>query len=342
MKALVLKDYLTFDYCDVPDPVPEPDEVLIQIKACAICGSDIHGCAGGSGRRLPPLIMGHEASGIICKTGAAVTGWKPGDRVTFDSTEYCGSCWFCTHGYHNLCADRKILGVACTEYKKNGAMAEYITVKAHTLYQIPDKVSFEEACLIEPLSVGMHAVRIAGDLSGKNVVIIGAGTIGLMTLLAAKSNGAKHVIVSGHHAYLQKLSLQLGADEIAEDETTLSEQIKHATENRGADVVFDSVGTQASFDTCMKAVRPGGTVVCIGNASRTIQFPLQQCIVEQISVLCSYSSEGEYPLCLDAISEGRIRLDAFTEHTIPLSEGAEAFRRLRNREEGLLKVILTP
>ena len=129
MKALVFTAPHTFEYRDVPRPEPAPDEVLVEVKACAICGSDVHGSSGENGRRIPPLVMGHEASGTIAQLGEAVQSWAVGDRVTFDSTEYCGYCWFCTHGMHNLCAQRRIVGVACTEYRKNGAMAQYIAVR---------------------------------------------------------------------------------------------------------------------------------------------------------------------------------------------------------------------
>lgn len=207
-------------------------------------------------------------------------------------------------------------------------MAEYITVKAHTLYKIPDNVNFEKACLTEPFAVGMHAVRLAGKLTDKTIVIIGAGTIGLMTLLAAKYHKAGHIIVSGHHEYRQKLALQMGADDIAKNEDVLAALLQNKSHTPGSDVVFDSVGTQASFQTAMNSVRPGGTIVCIGNAAQTIPFPLQECIVKQISILCSYSSEGEYPLCLKAISEGAVPMDEFIRNTMPLSEGASAFQRL--------------
>ena len=170
MKALVFTAPHTFEYRDVPRPEPAPDEVLVEVKACAICGSDVHGSSGENGRRIPPLVMGHEASGTIAQLGEAVQSWAVGDRVTFDFTEYCGHCWFCTHGMHNLCAQRRIVGVACTEYRKNGAMSQYIAVKARTLYALPPTVSFEQGCLVEPFAVGMHAVLRSGLAAGQSAV----------------------------------------------------------------------------------------------------------------------------------------------------------------------------
>lgn len=340
MKALVLTGPRQFAYTDVPMPQPEEDEVLLQVKACAVCGSDIHGSDCTNGRRIPPLVMGHEASGVIAQVGVQVRGWAVGDRVTFDSTQFCGECWYCQNGLSNLCAHRRIVGVACEEYRKDGAMAEYLTVKASTLYRLPDQVTFAQACLTEPFAVGMHAVRLAGLEPEQTAVVIGDGAIGLMTLLAAKGQGAEKVFVVGHHAFRQKIALDLGAL-AADGEEQILPQVRAITQGRGADVVFDTVGSQSSFSACMKAARLGGTIVVVGNHSPEISFPLQACVVGQIKVQFSYSSQGEYPLCLDAIAQNRVDVSPFLQ-CFPLEQGAEVFDRLIAREEGLLKSILVP
>lgn len=341
MKALRLEAPCHFSYTDISEPDIQEDEVLVRVKACAICGSDIHGCDGKNGRRIPPIIMGHEASGIIEKAGAKVTHFVHGDRVTFDSTEYCSTCWFCMHGYHNLCGSRRILGVSTDTYKKDGAMAEYIAVKARTLYRIPAEVSFEEACLAEPLAVGMHAVRLSEVREGQNVAVIGAGTIGLMTLLAVRSKNPAHVVVSGRHAYRQQAAYAMGASDVVGDEgDELDKTGRFYTHGRGMDIVYDTVGTEKTFKTALKVVRNGGKIICVGNCDKEIAFPLQECIVRQISIICSYSQEGEFAECLARIADGSINLEYFTRNTIPLSEGAAAFERLRKKESDLLKVII--
>ena len=161
MKALVLKAYKQFAYEDVPDPEPGPDEVLVAVKACGICGSDVHGMDGSTGRRRPPIIMGHEAAGVISKVGSRVTGWAAGDRVTFDSTIYCGQCAFCRRGMINLCDRRRVLGVSCEDYRQNGAFAEFVAVPQHILYRLPDGLTFEHAALVEPFAIALHAIRRA-------------------------------------------------------------------------------------------------------------------------------------------------------------------------------------
>src|ERR1043165_5978855 len=179
MKALVLKEYKRFSFEDVPDPKPGPGEVLVAVRACGICGSDVHGMDGSTGRRQPPIIMGHEAAGIIAATGKAVHGWDPGDRVTFDSTIYCGQCEFCRRGWINLCEKRRVLGVSCEEYRQNGAMAEIVAVPEHILHRLPNGLSFEQAALTEPFAIALHAVRRANITGKAAAVIVGAGMIGL-------------------------------------------------------------------------------------------------------------------------------------------------------------------
>lgn len=343
MNALLLEDYGVLRYVQVPRPVPACDEVLIRVKACAICGSDIHGMQGGSGRRVPPIIMGHEASGVIEQLGGKSNVWRPGDRVTFDSTEFCGVCHECKRGRTNLCQNRRIVGVSCADYKKDGAMAEYLTVKARALYRIPDGVTFEEACLTGPLAVATHAVRISPLREGDTALVIGSGTIGLMTVLAAKARGAGTVILSGRREPRLRLAEKLGADAaFASDFPDTIHLLQQRTGGRGADVVFDAVGSEASIQTAFQAVCNGGAIVMIGNNQPAVPFPLQECIVRQISLLGSYSSAGEYGACLEMIQSRKVRLEELTGHCFPLSQGAEVFQRLLNREDSLIKAILHP
>src|SRR5262245_38051343 len=161
MKALVLKQYKQFSYEDVPEPQLQSGEVLVAVKACGICGSDVHGMDGSTGRRRPPIIMGHEAAGEISEVGPGVSGWKHGDRVTFDSTVYCGECVPCREGRPNLCDHRKVLGVSCEEYRRQGAFAEFVAIPERILYRLPDALPFEQAAMVEPVSIAFHAVRRA-------------------------------------------------------------------------------------------------------------------------------------------------------------------------------------
>src|SRR5690554_3193925 len=194
MKALVLKKYNELIYEDVPEPKIEPEEVLLRIKACAVCGSDVHGMDGSTGRRIPPVIMGHEASGVVETVGEKVTGFTKGDRVTFDSTIYCGKCRFCRSGRINLCDNRKVLGVSCNDYRQNGAFAEYLALPQHIVKLLPEKVTFEEAALVEPVAVALHAVNRTPVTLNDSAVVVGAGTIGLLVIQLLRLGGCRRII----------------------------------------------------------------------------------------------------------------------------------------------------
>ncbi len=157
MQALVLEDLRNLHMRDVPRPELGAHDVLIQQqKACGICGSDVHGYYGSTGRRIPPLIMGHEAAGVVANVGGKVSQVKIGDRVTFDSTVSCGNCRFCLMGDINLCDNRQVLGVSCGDYRRNGAFAEYISVPEHIVYSLPDSFAYAKAALIEAVSIAVH------------------------------------------------------------------------------------------------------------------------------------------------------------------------------------------
>src|SRR6266567_5752155 len=195
MKALVLKEYKRFSYEDVAVPTPATEEVLVAVKACGICGSDVHGMDGSTGRRRPPIIMGHEAAGVIMSTGSGVNNWKAGDRVTFDSTIYCGRCDFCRSGLINLCEHRRVLGVSCEDYRQHGAFAEFVAVPERVLYRLPDGLPFEHAALVEPFAIALHAVRRIPAAPRHTAVIVGAGMIGLALVQAVRQTGCERVIV---------------------------------------------------------------------------------------------------------------------------------------------------
>src|SRR4051794_40916443 len=182
MKAMMLREYKQLEVINVPVPTPAQDEVLIRVKACGVCGSDVHGYDGSSGRRIPPIVMGHEAAGVVAAMGSNVSGIREGDRVTFDSTIYCGSCAYCRVGEVNLCDRRQVLGVSTREYRRAGAFAEYVLVPERIIHQLPDDISFAEAAMVEPLAVAVHAVSLSKIGENKAALVVGAGMVGLLVL----------------------------------------------------------------------------------------------------------------------------------------------------------------
>ncbi|MGA2762727.1 MAG: galactitol-1-phosphate 5-dehydrogenase [Spirochaetia bacterium] len=343
MKALILKEYGKLVFGEAPEPRIGETEVLVQVSACGICGSDVHGMDGSTGRRIPPIIMGHEAAGVIQEIGARVQGWKIGDRVTFDSTLSCGECWHCRRGEINLCEHRRVLGVSCAEYRCHGAFAELVAVPQNVLYCIPDEVPFHHAAMTEPLSVAFHGVRLARPELGESAAVVGAGMIGLLVIQVLRAAGCGTVIALDIDANKLRLAREAGADlalDAASPESAL--QIFERTGGRGADMALEAVGATVAVASAVNAVRKGGRVVLVGNISPRIELPLQSVVTRQIALLGSCASQGEYPACLELIERGRIDLDSMISARAPLSEGARWFERLSGREPGLMKVILQP
>jgi L-iditol 2-dehydrogenase len=343
MKALVLEQYNLLVYKDVPEPQVGPDDVLIEVKACGICGSDVHGMDGSTGRRLPPIIMGHEAAGIIAQTGSKVSGWKKGDRVTFDSTVSCGNCHFCRKGLTNLCDNRKVLGVSCEEYRCDGAFAEYVAVPARIVYRLPEAISFEQATFTEPLSVAVHAVNRTPITKNDTAVVVGTGMVGLMVLQALRARRIAKIIAVDIDKSRLELAQKFGADAaLKADKCDVKQEVLKHTAGLGADISFEVVGLQETVTTAEAVLRKGGSLTLIGNFCPTVQWPLQSVVTREISVFGSYISRGEYPACLDMIAGGQVNVDALISATAPLHEGAMWFKRLYDKQAGLYKVILVP
>ena len=342
MKALTLKEYNRFALEEAPEPPLGPDAVMVAVKACGICGSDVHGMDGSTGRRQPPIIMGHEAAGVVVQTGDAVEGWETGARVTFDSTIYCGTCEFCRQGRINLCDQRRVLGVSCAEYRQNGAFAQFVAVPQRVLYRLPDAMPFEHAALTEPLSIAFHAVRRAGALASDRAVVVGAGLIGLLLVQTLRRAGCARILAVDVAPEKLALAGKLGATAVVKAGQGALHEIMEWTEGRGAEAVFEAVGIPATVDLAVRAARKGGTVTLVGNVAPVVEFPLQICVTRELSVYGSCASCGEYPACLEALAKGEIQAGPLLSAVAPLEDGPQWFERLYRREPGLLKVILQP
>jgi L-iditol 2-dehydrogenase len=343
MKALVLREYMKLVYEDVPRPDVAPDDVLVRVEACGICGSDVHGLDGSTGRRQPPLIMGHEAAGTIADFGPSVKGWASGDRVTFDSTIYRLDDWYTRRGLYNLSDGRMVLGVSPGEYRRHGAFAEYVAVPQHILYRVPESVSFEQAAMVEPVAVAAHAVSLAPIAVGDTAVVVGAGMIGLCLVQLLRAAGCARVFAVDLEAEKLDLARRLGADVgLDPQRADVAAEAARATEGRGADVSFEAVGITATVKTAIAAVRRGGTVTLVGNLSPTVEVPLQAVVTRQLRLQGSCAIAGEYPAALAMIEKGVVNVDAMRSAVAPLSDGAAWFDRLYRKERGLMKVILKP
>jgi L-iditol 2-dehydrogenase len=343
MKALLLSQYNQLDIADLPAPVPGEDEILVRVAACGICGSDVHGYDGTSGRRIPPIVMGHEAAGVVASVGAGVSKFKPGDRVTFDSTVYCGQCEFCLRGEINLCNNRQVVGVSCGDYRRAGAFAEYVVVPQRICYHLPEGLEFQEAAMLEAISVALHAVRVSEMKGGETALVIGAGMIGLLTLQAVRAAGASKVWIADIDRTRLETAESIGADEtLLLSGGELVKEILRRTGGKGVDLVLEAVGREETIAASIASVRKGGTVTLIGNISPEVKIPLQVVVSRQIRLQGSCASSGEYPQAMELLASGKINVKPLITAVAPLSDGPRWFARLHAGEPNLMKVVLNP
>lgn len=343
MKALVLEEYKKLVVKDAPDPVAAEDEVRIKVEACGICGSDIHGFDGSSGRRQPPVIMGHEAAGVVESVGAAVGDIEPGLRVTFDPMLSCGECDYCQRGETNLCDSRKVLGVSCDEFKRDGAFAEYVTVPARNLYAVPDEVPFAHACMTEPVTVATHAINRTPVKQGDTAVVVGAGMIGLLTLQALKVAGATTVIAVDLADEKLTVSKELGAAHTLNPKNDkVVEAIMDLTNGRGVDVAVEVVGATPTLQTAIDCTRRGGSITLVGNLAPKVDFAMQAAVTRELTLYGSCASNTEFPDALKLMQSGQIQVDPLITARAKLEECPGWFDRLYAAEPGLMKVIVEP
>lgn len=347
MQALQLTQYRKLQLVDLPAPSPAADEVLIQVAACGICGSDVHGFDGSTGRRIPPLVMGHEAAGVIAAVGSEVHKFAIGERVTFDSTISCGNCRFCKDGAINLCDRREVLGVSCGDYRRNGAFAEYVAVPARIVYRLPDSLSFADAAMIEAVSVALHAVGLTAPAKGSSALVVGAGMIGLLILQSLRAAGCGNIIVTDIDAGRLEMAKKLGATETiqAGPESSSDEvaaRVRELTGGHGVDLVLEAVGTATTVRTAIESARKGATITLVGNLAPEVPLPLQIVVTRQLRLQGSCASAGEYPQAMELMAKKKIDVAPMLSAIAPLTEGASWFERLYSREANLMKVVLTP
>jgi L-iditol 2-dehydrogenase len=287
--------------------------------------------------------MGHEAAGLVESVGSAVAGFRPGERVTFDSTVYCGKCFYCLRGQINLCDNREVIGVSAPAFRRMGAFAEFVTVPARIAYPLPDNLPYAHAALVEAVSVAVHAVSLTQIALDDTVVVVGAGTIGLLTLQAVRQVGAGRCFVVDVDDTRLELARSLGATQTFNSRNAdVISQILEQTKGRGADAALECAGSTIPVKLALDSVRKGGTVTLIGNVAPTIEIGLQSTVTRQIRLQGSCASSGEYPACISLMSRGAIQVEPLISAVAPLEDGASWFHRLYEREPGLLKVVLKP
>lgn len=343
MKAMMLQAYKRLEVVDMDRPEVGPNELLVRVAACGICGSDIHGLDGSTGRRVPPLVMGHEAAGTVEAVGSNVDRFDVGDRIAMDSTVWCGECPNCRAGRINLCDNRQVLGVSCDEFRRHGAFAEYVVVPARIAYKLPPQVRFEHAAMIEAVSIAVHATARTPKKLGGSAIVVGSGMIGLLCVQTLRLAGFAQVIAVDLSPERLELAQKLGATAgLLASADGLIDQIHEMTDGQGCDVAMEVVGATAPIQTAIDAVRRGGAVTLVGNISPKVELPLQKVVTRELSIYGSCASCGEIPECIRLLAQGLIQVDPLITAVAPLEQGPKWFERLYAGEKGAMKVILQP
>ena len=343
MRALLLSAYKKLSVVEMPVPEVGDGDVLVRVRACGICGSDIHGYDGSTGRRVPPLVMGHEGAGVVERVGPGVHGVAPGDRVSFDSTVSCGACEFCRGGQINLCDHRTVLGVSTGEYRRHGAFAEYVAVPARIVYRLPDTLPFERAALLEAVSVAVHAVSLRAPRPEDTAVVIGSGMIGILIVQVLRAKGCRHIVAVDVDPLKLALARRMGATcTVNPKEADVPQAVRDVSGGRGADVSFEVVGHSDTLLNAVRCLRKGGGVVLVGNLSPMVELPLQEVVSRQIAMLGSCASSGEIPESIDLLARGVVDVDPIISLTAPLDDGPALFERLYGGDPSLMKVIIQP
>lgn len=339
MKAAVYTSPGNMEMQEVALGPLQPGYARIRVRNCGICGSDIHGYLGATGRRTPPMIMGHEFSGAISALGEGVTGFVEGDRVTMYPLMFCGECEYCKQGLTNLCPNGRVIGT----FDKNGAMAEYVDVKERYLVKLPDAVPFDYAAMAEPCAVAYRAVKRAGPLQDKTVLIIGAGAIGLFLLLTALKQKPKALLVSDLNPARLALAKDFGAEVVQPDSETPQDALLRLSGRRQADVTFEAVGVSSAVQQAIQATKNGGVSVWVGNSEQIVGVPMQEVVTREITVFGThiYTYE-EFAAVIDSLKTGELfpYMQRLLSKKISLEEAPRTFADLSKADGGLLKVLI--
>lgn len=351
MRAAVWHGKHDIRVSDVPlPPAPGPGQVQIRVEWCGICGSDLHEYQAGpifipvdtphplTGHK-GQCILGHEFCGEITELGSGVSDFKTGQRVAADACQHCGECHYCKHGQYNLCES-----LAFTGLMTNGAFAEYVNIPANLLYPLPEDFPPEAGALIEPLAVGVHAVKQAGLLVGKTVVVIGAGTIGLCTIMAARAAGASKIITLEMADARKRKALEVGATHVLDtSQCDAVALIKEITGGYGADISFECIGHKATGPLAVEVIRKGGKAILVGIFEEPSAFNFFELVATEKQVIGSLAYAGEFAHVIDLISDGRLDVTPLISGRIHLEDIVEkGFQELVANKDKNVKIIVSP
>lgn len=313
-----------------------PDEVLVRVRASAICGSDLHIARGLHPSAPLPVTIGHEFSGDVIAVGSEVTNARIGQRVTVEPCIVCGKCDACRHGNYGYCEH-----ISFTYRRGDGAMADYVVVKEPYVYELPEYLSYETGALIEPLSVATHAVRRADIRLGETVLIIGAGAIGMMVAAMCRRSGAARIIIADFSDARLEAALQVGAtDAVNSGRVDLEEEVRRLTNGKGVDKSFECVGRESCFLQAIMALKANGTCTVVGIYEKPmVTFPASRLVTHEIHIQGAQGYCWDFPIAIAAARD--LPMERFVTHTFPMSQLQQALETALDPKSGSIKVVLT-
>lgn len=340
MRALRYLGAKTLKVEKIEVPTLQDGEVLLKIKAVGICGSDVHGYLGLTGRRIPPMTLGHEFSGEVADLGNHVDGFQIGDGVIVQPINFCGECSNCLQGYTNMCLNKRFFGVLT----EDGAMAEYLNVPAKLLYRLPESCSFEDGALAEPYAVGYGAVKKAGNLEGKDILIIGAGTIGLCILQLVKLQNPASIIVCDLSDRRLKTALELGADHAVNPaKEDYLEAIGTYTSCRMVDLSIEAVGVQATANQSIKSLKMAGTAIWVGMSQKDMTINMQDVVVSARNILGTFNyTHEEFGEVIEILGSGKLDTQKLITAKVSLEDAPAYFDRIHEMPDEYIKVLVDP
>lgn len=336
MKALYYPAYSELILADLPIPAYQPNEVLVRVKACGICGSELETFKSKSLRRIPPLIMGHEFCGIINSIGSDVNGFVKGNVVVSNSIVSCGRCTSCREGKTNLCSQRQVFGM-----HRNGAFGMYVNVPATALINMPADVDPRHACITEPLANGVHLVKLTQHIDIKNVMIIGAGPIGLMAQQAFSALRKVKTIVADIREERIQVAKSIGATAVINPlKENVADAIKIITDGTALDLVIDAVGSPDTNKLALDMVKPGGVILIIGLYNNSKSLLSYDIVLSEKTVMGSYAAtQQDMEVALSLIATGKVDVSSWV-HYYPLENSRQAFFDMMEAKDAHIKSVI--
>jgi 2-desacetyl-2-hydroxyethyl bacteriochlorophyllide A dehydrogenase len=340
MRAAVFRAPGSIEVQDVATPAPAAGEARVRVAFCGVCGSDLHRFRGD----LPLITVtpGHEISGVVDSVGPGVTTLSVGDRVCIEPIVPCGTCRYCSTGHHQLCTDSHVLAGDV-----DGGFAEYVVLPATMLHRLPGTIPLEQAALMEPLAVSVHAVRQGSIGPGSTVCVLGAGTIGLLALQAARANGAGKVLITAKRAHQAEAATALGADGVIAADADVIAEVARFTTGEGVDCVIETVGGHAPTpELAMHIARKRGTIVIVGGFASPQPVDFRQLVLKELHIVGSHTYDydphmrRDFEVSLGLVASGRVRLEPFTHHRFPLERIKDACEAALGKHDRLLKALV--